>query len=346
MKWYMIFWGLLIFSHQSFGQSVRQQNRAIEAEIAGQNPVIDSLFALQAVMNDSIYSVRNANQALIESLLKLYADTEDKKFAFHQKINETNDSLIDWNQFYRYEDVSLEQLMRFQKELPQQPAGISVMIDYLSPFLTERKRMSPKERNAFLKQKLAFFSGLKVSLENTIPQQEAQLLSKQTDQLKLISWQKTMEKTRDYCLGKLGLSPSGISEPLKMNESKLYKCGAEDIEQISSDSLFRQTVAEMEYVKQPEFPGGVSELLSYLNRATENHEIHFDDAWKSVKISLKFIITDNGEIRLPTVTRTSDDCPECEKKALEIIRSMPRWTPARKGGHPVSFEYRLPVKFN
>lgn len=341
IRW--LFFILIVFSNQSFAQSVRQQNRSLEAEIACQNSIIDSLFALQALMNDSIYGVRDGNQHLIEDLLKLYSDTEEKKFEFHQKIDETNDRLIDWSLFYRYEDVSLEQLTKFREELPEQPAGISVVIDEFSPFLTSGKRMSPKERNAFLKQQLAFFSGLKVSLENTIHQQKAQLLSKQTDQLKLISWQKTIEKTRDYCVGK---SPSGISEPLKMNESKLYKCGAEDIDQISSDSLFGQAVAEMEYVKQPEFPGGVSELLSYLNRATENHGIHFDDAWKSVKISLKFIITDNGEVRSPIVTRATDDCRPCEKKALEIIRNMPRWTPATKGGHPVSFEYRLPMKFN
>ena len=325
--------GILVFSHQSFGQSVRQQNRAIEAEIAGQNPAMDSLFALQEVMNDSIYGVRDANQALIESLLKLYVDTEEKKFEFHQKIDETNDSLIDWSLFYRYEDVSLEQLMKFQKELPEQPAGISVMMDEFSPFLAAGKRMSPKERNAFLKQQLAFFSGLKVSLENTIPQQKAQLLSKQTDQLKLISWQKIIEKTRNYCLGKLGAAP------FKVNETRLYKCGTVEIEQILMDTIPEQMAYEEEYIKLPEFPGGFPALKSYLMRFVEFHDVQ-------VKVYVRFMITDNGEIRSAKVTRSTDDCKECEKKALEIIRSMPRWIPATKGGHPVSFEYRLPVRIN
>lgn len=333
IKW--LFFFLLAFASKSFGQSFKQQNRGLEAEIAFQKRIVDSLFAIQSLMNDSIYQVRDGNMFLIESLLNLYSDTEDKKFAFHQKINETNDSLIDWSLFYRYEDVSLEELMKFQKELPQQPAGISVMIDYRSPFLTERKRMSPKERNAFLKQKLAFFSGLKVSLENTIPQQEAQLLSKQTDQLKLISWQKTMEKTRDYCLGKLGAAPFNVPEFAIMECIPLL-----------SDSLIKQMAKELEYLKEPEFQGGFPALKFYLAEETKKIKIQSENVSTPLKVYIKFIVTDNGEIRSPIVTRATDDCEPCEKKALEIIRSMPRWTPATKGGHPVSFEYRLPVKIN
>lgn len=59
-----------------------------------------------------------------------------------------------------------------------------------------------------------------------------------------------------------------------------------------------------------------------------------------------FTVGKNGEIigDIKIKSRT-DNCPECEEAAREVLSKMPKWTPALQNGKPVSVEVNLPIRF-
>ncbi len=338
MRFKFLFVLLLMTSGQSFCQSIRQQNKELEIKSTVLKEIVDSLLQVQSGLNDSIYKAHEKNARLIQDLLALYDDTEEKKFRLHVLINETNDSLIDWKMFYRYEDISLDKLKKCRDTLLRQPLGISALIDPLSDFLTERKRMNLKERNAFLTQQLVFLSALSTNLGTTIVQLGNQLMMKQMDHSKLNSWKEIIDKTRNYCLGKSG------PIPVKIPESKGgWLCGTDLENRADVDTLLYE-ISEPDFYEIPKFPGGMEALKAYFESELKQAVFRSEDP-DLKKIYVKFVVTDNGEIRNPIITK-GPDCLQCNNAVLQIVQDMPRWIPATKRGNPVSSEFRLPLRLN
>lgn len=86
------------------------------------------------------------------------------------------------------------------------------------------------------------------------------------------------------------------------------------------------------------FPGGIPALRQFI---ADNIDLSMIDG--SSKISLKFVVDTNGEISSVIVTRNSGDCESCEKAAIKVVKSMPKWTPGKVNGEPVKSYYRLPI---
>jgi protein TonB len=57
------------------------------------------------------------------------------------------------------------------------------------------------------------------------------------------------------------------------------------------------------------------------------------------------IIQKDGSISNVSVLRGAPDCPECDKEAVWVIKSMPNWVPAKVNGQPVNSYFNLPVRF-
>lgn len=93
-----------------------------------------------------------------------------------------------------------------------------------------------------------------------------------------------------------------------------------------------------------DFPGGITALKSYLQNA-----IVYPESAKKAKIEgktyLRFVVSKHGNISNVSVMRGVADCPECDKEAMRVVKSMPKWTPAKIGGRAVHSWYSLPVKF-
>lgn len=86
------------------------------------------------------------------------------------------------------------------------------------------------------------------------------------------------------------------------------------------------------------FPGGMSALRQFI---ADNIDLSMIEG--SSKISLKFVVDTNGEISSVIVTRNTGDCESCEKAAIKVVKSMPKWTPGKVNGEPVKSYYRLPI---
>lgn len=99
------------------------------------------------------------------------------------------------------------------------------------------------------------------------------------------------------------------------------------------------------YVDEPaRFPGGMEKLPPYLRDNLHYPEIAIQLGLEG-KCYLKFVVSKVGDISDVTVVRGVEDCPECDKEAVRVVRSMPLWTPGKINGRPVKSEFNLPITF-
>jgi TonB family protein len=92
----------------------------------------------------------------------------------------------------------------------------------------------------------------------------------------------------------------------------------------------------------PEFPGGTSALMKYLNDNVEYPRVAQENGIKG-KVTLKFVITSTGEIRDVTILKGVD--PSLDREAERVVKAMPKWIPGKQNGKPVSVWFTMPVTF-
>ncbi|GEM_PF-2660739 len=95
------------------------------------------------------------------------------------------------------------------------------------------------------------------------------------------------------------------------------------------------TVAE----QMPEFPGGSQALSIYLNKHNKYIPKH---PMKGIVI-LRFIVEKNGKLSDIQIQKSLH--PLYDKKAIKIIKSMPKWKAGMINQTPVAVEYYLPMVF-
>lgn len=92
-----------------------------------------------------------------------------------------------------------------------------------------------------------------------------------------------------------------------------------------------------------EFPGGQQAPYRWLGQ-----HLHYPDVAKynniQGKVVVSFVIEKDGSIGRVTVIRSKD--PNLDKEAVRLIKSMPRWTPARYNGQPISSQMNIPINFS
>ncbi|MNK09760.1 Gram-negative bacterial tonB protein [compost metagenome] len=90
--------------------------------------------------------------------------------------------------------------------------------------------------------------------------------------------------------------------------------------------------------EEARFPGGMDALRKFI---ADNIDLTSIEG--SSKISLKFVVDTDGNISTVIVTRNTGDCNSCEKAAIKVVKSMPKWTPGKVNGEAVRSYYRLPI---
>ncbi len=114
----------------------------------------------------------------------------------------------------------------------------------------------------------------------------------------------------------------------------------EDIPAEISNGSEHFTVVE----KMPEFPGGPMEMMKHIQK-----NIVYPQAAKergvSGKCFLRFVINADGVISEIEVLKGIPKCPTCDKEAIRVIQTMPKWKPGTQNGKPVSVFFNLPINF-
>ena len=93
---------------------------------------------------------------------------------------------------------------------------------------------------------------------------------------------------------------------------------------------------------QPEFPGGVKELMRYLGSYIKYPAVA-QEAGIQGRVIVQFVVGKDGSIINPKIIRGVDS--SLDNEAIRVVQSMPSWTPGKQKGQAVNVKYTLPVTF-
>jgi periplasmic protein TonB len=92
----------------------------------------------------------------------------------------------------------------------------------------------------------------------------------------------------------------------------------------------------------PEFPGGQKALALFLQQNT-----HYPAEARKNKITgsvqIEFVVTKNGDIANVAVKKGVNIL--LDEEAMRVVKSFPKWKPARRKGYPIDCVFVLPFKF-
>lgn len=94
--------------------------------------------------------------------------------------------------------------------------------------------------------------------------------------------------------------------------------------------------------EEAEFPGGEKALMQYVSRYLVYPAKAVRDNTQGVVI-LRFVVQKDGTIGPIAVEHSLT--PECDRAAVDVVRKLPRFKPARVDGRPVGVWFRLPIHF-
>jgi periplasmic protein TonB len=92
---------------------------------------------------------------------------------------------------------------------------------------------------------------------------------------------------------------------------------------------------------QPEFPGGMSKLRTFLQNNLTNPKDMEEGEMVSVKI--KFVVGYDGKLK--SFETIEDGGSEFNREVIRVLKKMPEWIPGKSNGRNVSVYYTIPVKF-
>jgi|GEM_PF-3270400 len=114
-------------------------------------------------------------------------------------------------------------------------------------------------------------------------------------------------------------------------------------EQEKSETNHTEETKVYSYVDQmPIFPGGESALMSYIANNLKYPSAAQDQGIQGL-VMLRFVVTGTGEVGEIQVLKSLG--PSCDREAIRVVKSLPRFTPGRKQGKPVNVWFQLPIRF-
>jgi len=93
-----------------------------------------------------------------------------------------------------------------------------------------------------------------------------------------------------------------------------------------------------------EFPGGLSAMMKYIQQNVQ-YPAMAREAGISGKCFLKFVVNETGDISNVEVLKGVPGCHDCDKEAIRVVKSMPKWKPAKMTGRAVKCYFNLPFSF-
>ena len=94
--------------------------------------------------------------------------------------------------------------------------------------------------------------------------------------------------------------------------------------------------------QMPQYPGGEGELLAYINKNIKYPVIAAENGVQG-KVTLRFVVTKTGAVDKVEVVRSLDAA--CDKEAVRVVKTLPRFIPGKQNGVNVSVWFTLPIKF-
>lgn len=93
---------------------------------------------------------------------------------------------------------------------------------------------------------------------------------------------------------------------------------------------------------QPEFPGGMAELMKYLQKNTRYPKVCKEQGLQG-RVIVQFVVNTDSTISDVKVVKPVN--PHFDEEALRVVKAMPKWNPGKQRGEPVRVRFTLPVTF-
>ena len=94
--------------------------------------------------------------------------------------------------------------------------------------------------------------------------------------------------------------------------------------------------------QQPTFPGGEAALLRYVSEHVKYPAIAQEQEIQGTVV-LRFVVLEDGSVGDVVIQRGLD--PSCDREAVRVVKSLPRFIPGRQQGRPVKVWFTLPIRF-
>jgi len=96
--------------------------------------------------------------------------------------------------------------------------------------------------------------------------------------------------------------------------------------------------------EQAEFPGGVQAMMKYI-QSNVQYPSMAREAGIGGKCFLKFVVNESGDISNVEILKGVPGCSDCDKEAIRVVKSMPKWKAAKMTGRSVKCYFNLPISF-
>lgn len=138
----------------------------------------------------------------------------------------------------------------------------------------------------------------------------------------------SLERDRDKYNGKTVLVISGLKDMEQNLKTELSLPGNENV-LMDADIL-------------PSFRGGEEEMSYYIRKNIKAPQYPKTSGLRG-RVIVRFIVRKTGEVSDVSLARGFE--PACNTEAIRVIRSMPKWNPAKKDGKEVDFLINVPISF-
>ena len=134
-----------------------------------------------------------------------------------------------------------------------------------------------------------------------------------------------------------------ISKDLNVKEKLYASINEEDFNNHNTQKEPIEKEEPYTMVEQmPQFPGGPAELMKYISKNLRYPAIAQENGIQG-RIILRFVVSAKGDVEDVQVIRSLD--PYCDKEAIRVIQSLPKWIPGKQDGRNVPVYYTCPIVF-
>lgn len=92
--------------------------------------------------------------------------------------------------------------------------------------------------------------------------------------------------------------------------------------------------------EMPQFPGGSEKLMKFIYKNTRWPK---DENCIEGRVVVGFTVNEDGSLSDIHVARSV--CNSADKEAIRVVKSMPKWIPAKNKGVPVKINCFVPIAF-
>ncbi len=94
--------------------------------------------------------------------------------------------------------------------------------------------------------------------------------------------------------------------------------------------------------QMPQFPGGEAELLTFIAKSIKYPVIAQENGIQG-RVIIRFVVSKTGVVSNVEVLRSLD--ASCDKEAVRVVKTLPKWIPGKQNGVNVPVYYTLPITF-